>query len=126
MPRLPSKPLFVAEEYYALTNYKDKIAYRKSHRRLTNKDLERENYPISMFNNHRQKRWILIAPNTENNQIEDVRRAFEDKLKYVVEYHKDEMSITYVLEFKQRIRLAQQYRYFDCHWSYIPHTEYFK
>ena len=126
MPRLPSKPLFVAEEYYALKTRKDKTAYTKSHRRLTNKDLDRENYPVSMFQNYRQKRWILIAPNKPNHQIENVREAFEDKLNYVVEYHKDEMSITYILEFKERIRLAQKFRYFDSQWSYIPHTEYFK
>ena len=120
MPRRPTKPLFVAEEYYALETLKERVQYNKTHRRLTPYQDELMQHPISIYSAVKQKQWVMIAPKTD---------LLGESLNYlnpeITIMHEDEMSITYLLKFKDRLRLASICRRICYEWTLIPFTKYF-
>ena len=121
MPRRPTKPLFVAEEYYALETLKERVQYNKTHRRLTPHQDWITTHPPSRYASVQQKKWVLITPKKE-----PLGDSLEHWLIDSVIYHEDEMSITYVLFFKDRIRAASKFRSMCYEWTFIPHTKYFE
>ena len=77
-------------------------------------------FPVTIWS-VQQKKWVLITPKKE-----PLGDSLGDWLIDSVIYHEDEMSITYVLFFKDRIRASSKFRSMCYEWTFIPHTKCFE